>query len=133
MYNVIRSIVTSSHDTIKCYELKDQWFCEKTTVSGLRWRLAPTTYTVTSAIAKEGQYTEVPVEASAVLISGPVTTIRIVEPRYRHKVAVDIVGVGKYSSEDIDKVAVIADVPAAYPIRLIDLVNAIDSIVDWGY
>jgi len=132
MYNVVRSIVNSSIDTIRCYELNG-WWCEKKTISGLLWKLMPTTYPVTTVIAKEGQYIEVPVKASAVVIETPKGSIYIVEPGYRHKVAVDIEGVGKYSSEDIDKVAVIADVPFAYPIRLVDLVNAIDSIVDWGY
>ena len=132
MYNVVRSIVNSSIDTIRCYVLDEKWWCEKRTIGGLPWKLMPTTYPVTTVIAKEGQYIEVPVKASAVVIETPKGSIYIVEPGYRHKVAVDIEGVGTFKDEDLDKVAVIADVPFAYPIRLVDLVNAIDSIVDWG-
>jgi len=133
MYNVVRSIVNSSIDTIRCYELGERWWCEKKTIGGLTWKLMPTTYPVTFYDFVEGQYREVTKQVSAVVIETPKGLIYIVEPGYRHRVAVDITGVGKFTADDLDRTAVMADVPFAYPIRLVDLVNAIDSIVDWGY
>ena len=120
-YNILRSLIASKR-SIKCYEYeKDgeaEWWCEKKTVSGLRWRLVPVGY--------EGY--------NAVAIFGPRDTVVaiIVEPAGRPRVAIEVGGL-QFKAIDLEHVAVIANVPLARPIRLIEIVDAVDSIVDWGY
>ena len=125
LYRLIRSVVESSEKSIRCYEIGSSWWCEKYfALRSDKWVLTPCALQTTVG----GEIAELP----AVCVTYGRHSITVLHPveRLTAKIVIRIDG-QNFTEEQVKKTAVTADVPWVYPIRLADILERIEELVEW--